>query len=106
MKDNDQERGLYKGSGEIMKAYFDRFTLNITLADAASMSHSGACDSDVENYLATNKSIQRQLAKISPVDIESELYEYGAWNDYELSNDDLNRERIVWIAAGNIMEGR
>jgi len=48
--------------------------------------------------------IRRQLRKIGPDAIRAELAEYGAWDDAELSDDAENRERIVWIAAGNIQE--
>ena len=87
-----------------MKTYFERFTLNISLADAGDMSHCGACDSDIENYLSTNKSIQRQLSAIGPEPIAQELKEYGAWDETELADDEANKARILWIAAGNIKE--
>ena len=78
--------------------------LNITKKQAAIGSHAGQCDSDI-NYLMQLPKIKRQLNKI-PVDLlASELEEYGAWNDVELSNHAENLQRILWIACGDILEG-
>lgn len=48
--------------------------------------------------------IRRQLDKIPADTIRAELSEYGAWDDDDLANDDDNLARIVWIAAGNIVD--
>lgn len=86
-----------------MFAHFNRFELQMTMAQAESASHPGQCDDDVSRLLAVPK-IRRQLDKIGPDKIRDELREYGAWDDAELADDDANRERIVWIAAGDIVE--
>lgn len=54
--------------------------------------------------LVNNPKIRRQLAKIPADKIRAELKEYGAWDETELADDEANRLRIVWIAAGNISE--
>jgi len=87
-----------------MTAYFERFTLCMTKNDARACSHQEQCDGDVEDYLRHCKAINRQLGKIGPDGIRAELEEYGAWDTEELADDNANRKRIVWIAAGNIME--
>ena len=81
-----------------------RIELQLTLSQAQSASHSGQCDADV---LALSKvpSIARQLAKIDPEVLRSELREYGAWDAKELADHDQNIQRILWIAAGDIKEG-
>lgn len=79
------------------------FSLQMTREQAESASHPGPCDDDVK-ALADLPKIRRQLDKISPEDIRAELKEYGAWDDIELADDQQNRLRLVWIAAGNIRD--
>ncbi len=86
-----------------MYALFNSFDIKMTKVQAQSASHQGQCDLDV-SYLAKDKKISRQLDKIGPEKIRRELKEYGAWSDEQLMDDDENRLRIVWIAAGNIMD--
>jgi hypothetical protein len=86
-----------------MFAYFNRFELQLTKAQAESVSHSGQCDDDVAALLR-DKKIARQLDKISPDKIRDELREYGAWDAEELADDEQNRRRIIWIAGGNICD--
>jgi hypothetical protein len=38
--------------------------------------------------------------------IRSELEGHGAWDETELADDDANRERILWIAAGDYQESQ
>ncbi len=82
-------------------AYFNRFSIDITIDQAESASHVGDCSEDAR-ILAEN--LSSQLDNISADDIRAELSEYGAWDKEELADDDANRSRIVWIAAGNIVE--
>lgn len=86
-----------------MQAQFERFALSMTRRMAESGSHAGQCDADVE-ALVRLPVIRRQLDRIDPALIAAELKEYGAWDETELSDADANRERIVWIACGNIRE--
>jgi hypothetical protein len=86
-----------------MHAYFNRFIISMKKTQAAGASHQGQCIDDVRDLLE-NKSIERQLNKIDPDDIRAELEEYGAWEREELSDNAANRERIIWIAAGNIID--
>ena len=86
-----------------MEAYFDRFTISMTKAQAHSASHQGRCDDDVA-ALVENKKMARQLAKLSPDAVREEFREYGAWDDAELSDHSANLRRITWLAAGNIVE--
>jgi len=86
-----------------MTAYFERFTLDMTLSDAQSVSHSGRCDDDVA-FLLTLPKIKRQLKKIPNDKLIAELKETGAWSIEELQDRQTNEERIVWIAGCNISE--
>ena len=86
-----------------MYAHFNRFSIEMTMRQAESASHPGNCDDDVAQLLEDRR-IVRQLDKISAEKIRDELREYGAWDADELADDDANRERIVWIAAGDIVE--
>jgi len=86
-----------------MYAYFNRFTIKMTLEQAKSVSHQGQCDEDVKKLLKV-KEIARQINKLDIVIIREELKEYGAWSDMELVDTESNNQRIVWIAGCQIME--
>lgn len=86
-----------------MYATFNRFEIQMTKAQAESVSHAGRCDDDVAVLLG-NKAIQRQLRKIDADAIRAELREYGAWDDEELADEAANQARIVWCAGCNITE--
>lgn len=78
--------------------------LSMTKAQAASASHQGQCDQDVD-ALCRVPAIARQLRKIDPATLAKELKEYGAWDSMELSDHEANLRRFVWIAACDIIEG-
>jgi hypothetical protein len=80
-----------------------RIELQMTLAQAQGASHQGQCDADVED-LSKEPAIARQLAKINPETLRTELKEYGAWDADELSDHNQNLQRILWLAAGDIVE--
>lgn len=84
---------------------FERFEIGITEAQARYASHPGPCDADVAE-LVREPTIAAQLDTIDADLIRAELREYGAWDVEELADDAANRERIVWIAAGNYAERR
>ena len=86
-----------------MYAQFNRFVIKMTKAQAASASHQGQCDDDVL-CLSKVPAIARQLAAIDPEAIALELDEYGAWDAAELADNTANRQRILWIAACNILD--
>ena len=97
-----------------MYAQFNRFEIQMTLAQARSVSGQGQQIENVRALLAV-PAIARQFRtcagswidnvyRLTPDNIRAELNEYGAWDDAELSDDDANRERIVWLAGCNIAE--
>lgn len=86
-----------------MIAMFNRFEIVMTLEQARSASHQGQCDEDVSELLKHPK-IQRQLKQIGTGDVVLELKEYGAWDQEELRDHPQNQARIIWLAAGNIVE--
>ena len=88
-----------------MIAAFNRFEIEMTMAEAKDCTHSGACDLEVSDLLRSRK-IQRQLNRIGNEKLSTELREYGAWSDSELTNFEANKARIIWIAAGDIVEGK
>jgi hypothetical protein len=81
-----------------------RIEIKMTKAQAASASHSGSCDDDVATLLKV-PTIARQLKRIDPQLLATELREYGAWDGPELTDHEQNIARIVWIAAGDIADG-
>jgi hypothetical protein len=87
-----------------LTAYFEHgFSIDMTAEDAESVSHPGPCDTDVA-ALVSKDYIVKQLDAIDPDSIRKELKRYGAWDEEELADDEKNRERIVWVAGGNIIE--
>ena len=63
--------------------------------------HSGRCDDDVAFWVPQiNWSAQSMTAD----DIRKELKDYGAWDEDELADDEANKPRILWIAAGDYQE--
>ncbi len=80
-----------------------RFSIELTLLEAESVSHPGPCDVDVER-LSSRPHIWRQLAALDAAMIRDELREYGAWNDADLSDAAENLRRILWIAGCDISE--
>jgi hypothetical protein len=107
--DEPPEEGLYCADcgGEItpplmLDAHFDRFSISMPPACARDCSAAGRVDDAVEAWLGRSRI---DWSKIDPDDIRAELAEYGAWDESDLTDDDENRMRILWIAACNIREG-
>lgn len=88
-------------------ASFNRFEMRLPGQAVLDCCHSGRCDDDVERW---TPKIQAQVEldgftnRPTPDKIRRELKEYGAWDEAELSDDDANWQRIVWIAAANISD--
>lgn len=80
-----------------------RLELEMTLAQAESASHQGRCDDDV-HALSQVPDIAEQLAKFDPAILREELRDYGAWSDDELADHEANLHRILWLAAGYIID--
>jgi len=87
-----------------MYALFNRFQLQMTRAQAESATRPGVDASHDVAALRRVPAIRRQLAKLAPVAVAAELRDYGAWTDEELNDHDENLTRLVWSAAGNIMD--
>lgn len=79
--------------------------IEMTLAQAQSATHPGPCDADVM-ALSQHRKIRRQLERIDPEVLRKELREYGAWDDEDLADHAQNLQRILWIAAGDIVENK
>jgi len=89
-----------------MKTYiaqFNTFELELPEDVIKGCNHSGPCDYDIENCRLLPE-VQTALNALDPEKVKNELWEYGAWDDIELSNHDENLNRILWIAAGDIQE--
>lgn len=87
-----------------MQAYYNRFTVTLTKAQARSVSHAGDCYLDVKALLR-DKRVRRQLERLDPVAVRNELKEYGAWTDAELTGDhEANLERLAWLAGNDIVQ--
>lgn len=77
--------------------------LQMSLDEAKSASHQGQCDDDVR-ALSKVPHIAAQLADINPDTLARELKEYGAWDESELADHEQNLQRLLWLAAGDIVE--
>ena len=84
---------------------FNRFEISLTKPDYESATIPG-CDAQPQIKTILYKPyIKRQFAVIAPQKIAAELKEYGAWDETELKDTVMNQYRIIWIAAGNIIDG-
>lgn len=77
--------------------------LSLTLEDAQSGYHQGDCENDVRG-LRRLPYVREQLAAWDPDSVRSELREYGAWDENELEDDDMNEVRMLWLACGDIVD--
>ena len=75
--------------------------LDLTQEQAQSGSHQGRCDDDIDALVLD---LRDQLDKIDPDAIRKELKNYGAWDEKELSDNEQNLARIVWIACGDVCD--
>lgn len=80
-------------------ATFNRFEFEIPAEIVESCSRSGDVTAAVESNVGLVT-----LSHISDDDLRSELEEYGAWSDDELSSRADNEQRILWIGACDINE--
>lgn len=85
-------------------ATFNRFEITLRKPDWNDCSRPGQAADEPVSIVIAKPYVAKQLAAIGPDAIRAELTEYGAWDATELANDDDNRSRIIWIAAGNIRE--
>lgn len=75
--------------------YFDRGELTLPLQCVRDCSRPGPAD-DAVAYWVDRVSFDG----IDADGIRAELAECGAWDDDELADDDENRARFLWVAAG------
>jgi hypothetical protein len=81
-------------------ALFERFSFTMPLEAARDMSGPGPADEAVAYWSGR---VYRPPT-VTPAELAAELKEYGAWDADQLKDDDENWQRILWIAATNIME--
>ena len=87
-------------SARAYRVSFNRFELRLRKEDALSGSHQGACDADIAE-LRTLPRIAKQLDKLGQDKIAREVAE---WSDWDTSDHEQNRARLLWIACGNLKE--
>jgi len=79
-----------------------RIEIHLTLQQARSASHPGPCDADVL-ALSREPRVAEQLARIVPAILRDELLGYG-WDAAECQDHDQNLQRVLWLAAGDILD--
>jgi hypothetical protein len=67
-------------------------------------SHSGPCDADVEAALRTDGHTKRAVEELDPDAVVRYLLDTGGWDEEELTDDQENRERILWVVGGELRE--
>ena len=103
-EENAADLQYEEAQSQLREFYFGNCTsLTMTLEQAQSASHQGACDADVK-ALSEVPAIAAQLATFDPAEVAQDLREYGAWSTDELADHDQNLQRLLWLAAGNIRE--
>jgi len=83
--------------------YIGNFEIGLTLDDALRGCHRGACDADIASLVSVPY-IAEQLAQVPEIDLVTSLRDTGAWDDDELQDRDINIERALWIACGDIVD--
>lgn len=78
--------------------------LNLTLSEAEVSKgyHTGRCDDDIAE-LAAMPHIREQLDALGPQYIREALREWG-YEDEELDDPAVNRERLLWLACGDLFD--
>lgn len=71
------------------------FSLAFTPDEVSACSHSGDC---LEGVRAVVRDAQG-LSDIPQDLIREALKPYGAWDEYDMEDEDANLERLVWVAA-------
>jgi len=84
-------------------ASFNYFEVLLSAKVCGLCSHWGDCDEDVARCLELPE-VNAEIYKIDSEELIKELSDYGAWDVAQLSIDQDNRRRILWIAASNILE--
>lgn len=79
--------------------------IQLTKDQAESASVGGVDNESAIDDLLTNPEISSQFDDISDDALKSELEGYGAWDDEELSDREMNIKRVLWLAAGDISDG-
>lgn len=85
-------------------AQFERFEITLSREQAMDCSTPGQDADETVKAVCKEPRVRAMLDKLAPEAIRAELREYGAWDEEELQDEEANRRRIVWIAAGNIRE--
>ena len=67
------------------------------------IAQSGDNEAAVRDWLDLDP-VRSEINALDPDDIRSELREYGAWDDDELADDELNKMRFLWLAAHSAAE--
>jgi hypothetical protein len=73
--------------------------------DAETGYHQGICDDDIAD-LRRVPYIAAQLDALDPEKMRRALQGWGVWDEMALADDDANRARLLWLACGDIVEGR
>jgi hypothetical protein len=81
-----------------------RIELEMTMGDAESITPPGVDAAPLVEALSDVPRIKKQLEEIDPEVLKGELREYGAWDEEMLADHEDNLGRILWIAAGDIMD--
>lgn len=63
--------------------------------------HQGNCDDDIEATIRNCPEVSKQLNAMDPAALARELGEYTDW---DTTDPEQNKARVLWIACGDIKE--
>lgn len=75
----------------------------LTTEQVKACSHSGDCEDDVR-AVVSEPSVRAQLNQLAPTAIAEALKPYGAWDETDLLDAEMNEIRFVWMAASDIKD--
>jgi len=79
------------------------YTIKLPKECMRDCSSQGACDEAVSFWLK-NRKVRESIMQVPTDELAAILREVGAWDTDELSDDESNRERILWIVACDMKE--
>jgi hypothetical protein len=91
MEDTDKLQWWSSGCG--------RIELQIPVEAISECSHQGQCDEDVAYWTP-----KIDWSGVTRQNLETVLKEYGAWDDLQSAELDTLKERLTWIACGDLQE--
>lgn len=87
-------------------AYFNYIgSIELPICVIDQICHSGSNDIAVAECMQIPE-VKAELSEIDPEALRKELDQYGTWDNTQLQDHEANLERILWVAAWDIFDGK